>query len=77
VSPRRYRALVQHVRQPALVIHGAQDPLISLASVREAASQHENWKLVVFPDLGHVPQMEAPDRWLAVVEEWLDEQGES
>jgi pimeloyl-ACP methyl ester carboxylesterase len=77
VSPRRYRALVQHVRQPALVIHGAQDPLISLASVREAAIQHPNWRLVVFPDLGHVPQMEAPDRWLAVVEEWLDEQGES
>jgi pimeloyl-ACP methyl ester carboxylesterase len=77
VSARRYRALVQRLRQPALVIHGAQDPLIPVTSAREAASQHPNWKLVVFPDLGHVPQMEAPDRWLATVEAWLDEQDEN
>lgn len=74
VRPGRYRSLVRAVRQPALVIHGARDQLIPAAAAREAVADHANWKLVVFPDLGHIPQMEAPDRWLASVEEWLDDE---
>jgi pimeloyl-ACP methyl ester carboxylesterase len=73
VWPGRYRALVRSIRTPALVIHGARDQLINVRSAREAAASHPNWKLVVFDDLGHIPQMEAPERWLTEVETWLDE----
>ena len=73
VFPTKYRALVQAVQTPALVIHGGRDGLIPVASAREAAALHPNWKLVVFDDLGHIPQMEAPGRWLAAVEAWLEE----
>jgi pimeloyl-ACP methyl ester carboxylesterase len=73
VYPARYRTLVRSVRAPALVTHGARDQLIQVASAREAAAEHDNWKLVVFDDLGHIPQMEAPLRWLETVEAWLDE----
>jgi pimeloyl-ACP methyl ester carboxylesterase len=72
VRPGRYRSLVRAVWQPALVIHGGQDQLIPLASAKEAVVEHPNWELVVLPDLGHIPQMEAPIRWLAAVEQWLD-----
>jgi pimeloyl-ACP methyl ester carboxylesterase len=72
VSPRPYRALVQGVRAPALVMHGALDRLIPLAAAAEAAAQHPQWELVVFTDLGHIPMMEAPARWLSAVEGWLD-----
>lgn len=72
VAPGRYRALVRSVRRPALVIHGARDRLVPVATARAAAADHPNWKLVVFDDLGHIPQMEAPARWLGEVEEWLD-----
>jgi pimeloyl-ACP methyl ester carboxylesterase len=75
VFPRRYRQLVARARRPALVIHGAKDRLIPVAAAREAAAGHADWRLVVFPDLGHIPQMEAPDRWLAEVERWLNETG--
>jgi pimeloyl-ACP methyl ester carboxylesterase len=71
VRPGRYRRLVQAVAQPALVIHGGRDRLISATAAREAVADHPNWKLVVFTDLGHIPQMEAPARWLAAVEEWM------
>jgi pimeloyl-ACP methyl ester carboxylesterase len=64
VAPGRYRTLVRSVRRPALVIHGARDRLVPVATARQAVADHSNWKLVVFEDLGHVPQMEAPDRWL-------------
>jgi pimeloyl-ACP methyl ester carboxylesterase len=73
VSPGKYRALTESVRAPALVLHGARDRLVPLASAREAAARHDNWELVVFDDLGHLPQLEAPDRWLAAVEAWLDD----
>jgi pimeloyl-ACP methyl ester carboxylesterase len=73
VLPGKYRTLVRSVQTPALVMHGAKDQLINILSAQEAAADHHNWKLVVFEDLGHIPQMEAPERWLAEVETWLDE----
>jgi pimeloyl-ACP methyl ester carboxylesterase len=71
VSPGRYRELVRRVRQPALVTHGALDKLVPLAAAREATAEHPNWKLEVYHDLGHIPMMEAPARWLDTVERWL------
>jgi pimeloyl-ACP methyl ester carboxylesterase len=71
VTPARYRELIRRVRHPALVTHGALDKLVPLAAAREAAAQHPSWKLEVFPDLGHIPMMESPARWLASVERWL------
>jgi pimeloyl-ACP methyl ester carboxylesterase len=73
VRPGRYRRLVQAVLQPALVIHGERDQLVPLAAATEAVRHHANWKLETFEDLGHLPQMEAPERWLAAVEGWLDD----
>lgn len=73
--PARYRALVGSVRVPALVLHGARDRLIPVAAAREASAGHPEWELRVFPDLGHVPQMEAPERWLEAVTGWLGRRG--
>jgi pimeloyl-ACP methyl ester carboxylesterase len=73
VTPGRYRTLVRSIASPALVIHGGTDRLVPVATAREAVDAHPNWKLVVFEDLGHIPQMEAPERWLSEVERWLDE----
>ena len=75
VAPGRYRALVDSVTHPALVIHGAKDRLVRVGAVREAAAKHPNWTLEVFRDLGHVPQMEAPARFLRSVDAWIDAEG--
>ena len=71
VYPSKYRELVRSIRTPALVMHGARDVLVPLGTAAEAAAEHPNWKLVVFDDLGHIPQMEAPERWLSTVESWI------
>jgi pimeloyl-ACP methyl ester carboxylesterase len=73
VSAARFRELVRRISQPALVIHGARDKLVPVAAAREATATHSNWNLVVYPDLGHIPMMEAPARWLATVEGWLEQ----
>ena len=71
VSPGKYRRLVRTIAAPALVMHGAKDRLVPVGAPREAVEHHDNWEFVVFPDLGHIPQMEAPSRWLETVEAWL------
>jgi len=73
VKPAKYRALVRAVRRPALVIHGELDQLVPLAAAVAAAAEHDDWKLVVFDGVGHIPQIEVPDRWLDVVNGWLED----
>jgi hypothetical protein len=34
-------------------------------------ARHPSWRGRFFPDLGHIPQMEAPGRWLAEVADWF------
>ena len=72
VFPARYRALVARARTPALVIHGREDRLVPLASAIEASREHDEWRLEILDGLGHIPQMEAPHRWLSVVADWLE-----
>src|SRR5262249_14302195 len=72
VRPARFRALVRAIAPPALVVHGALDQLVPVGAAIAAAQSHPNWKVVVFDDLGHIPQMEAPERFLGAVLIWLD-----
>ena len=72
IRPARYRELVRAARRPALVIHGGRDVLVPVEAAGIAAAGHADWELCVFPDLGHIPMMEAPGRWLAAVGSWLD-----
>lgn len=72
VRPRGYREVVRAANAPALVIHGGKDRLIPVGAAREAVEGHPDWDLVVFDDLGHIPMMEAPARWLEAVEGWLE-----
>jgi pimeloyl-ACP methyl ester carboxylesterase len=65
------RWIVHAVRCPVLVIHGRRDRLVPLHYAERALEEHPTWEMRVLPKVGHVPQMEAGDRWLAAVESWL------
>jgi pimeloyl-ACP methyl ester carboxylesterase len=58
------------VRCPVLVLHGRRDVLVPAAYADAALREHPAWRGRIFPDLGHVPQMEAPGRWLTEVADW-------
>lgn len=58
------------LRCPVLVLHGRRDRLVPVAFAERALDSHPDWRGRIFPDLGHAPQMEAPDRWVAEVEDW-------
>lgn len=69
--PRAARWILDSVRCRVLVIHGREDRLVPLRYAESAVAEHPDWEMRVVPKVGHVPQLEAPERWLAAVEEWL------
>jgi pimeloyl-ACP methyl ester carboxylesterase len=70
--PREHRRRMAAIRTPALLVHGGADHLVPAVNAWQAARNHSNWDLVVLPDVGHLPQVEAPERFVGVVERWLD-----
>jgi pimeloyl-ACP methyl ester carboxylesterase len=70
---RRFFRMLAAVKAPALVVHGECDRLVQVDAARALAAARPDWRLEVIENVGHVPQLEAPGRFLAVVEPWLRE----
>jgi pimeloyl-ACP methyl ester carboxylesterase len=73
VDPRRYRAAMAGVAVPVLLLHGDRDRLVPVAAARDIASRHPAWRYVELPGVGHVPQLQVPDRVAKEVLGWLAE----
>ena len=67
------RRALDAVRCPVLLVHGRRDRFVPAAFAEAELARHPKWRGRTFPDLGHVPQMEAPGRWLAEVADWYSE----
>jgi pimeloyl-ACP methyl ester carboxylesterase len=73
--PPSARWVLDAIRCPVLVIHGREDRLVPVHYAQAAVAAHPAWRMRILPRVGHVPQMEAPERWLGAVEEWLGPDG--
>jgi pimeloyl-ACP methyl ester carboxylesterase len=69
--PQVSRRALDNVSCPALLLHGRRDRLVPVAFAEAELARHPGWRGRFFPDLGHIPQMEAPGRWLAEVADWF------
>ena len=70
-------ARVREVRQPTLILWGGRDQLIPLRYGEQFNRDIAGSRLVVFPELGHVPQEEDPAATVAAVSQFLREPGTS
>ncbi len=63
----------QHIATKALVIGGAEDRLAAdyPAAARHVAEELQNAELVIFPEVGHAPAFEIPDRFHAELVRFL------
>ncbi len=61
------------IKQPTLIIWGKHDELIPIESAYKFKEAIPNSQLVVFDDLGHVPQEEDPKATAAVVKQFLQD----
>jgi pimeloyl-ACP methyl ester carboxylesterase len=70
-DPRRYRRAMADLRQPVLLLHGDRDRLVPVVAARDVARRHPRWRYVELAGVGHVPQLQVPDRVAAEILRWL------
>jgi pimeloyl-ACP methyl ester carboxylesterase len=58
---------------PVLIVWGARDPIIPARHGEHAHANIPGSRLEVFDGVGHLPQLEAPSRFVATLERFLDE----
>jgi pimeloyl-ACP methyl ester carboxylesterase len=54
--------VLEYIRAPTLVVNGESDVLVEPASARKLAAAIPGAKLIVYPQVGHLPQIEIPRR---------------
>jgi pimeloyl-ACP methyl ester carboxylesterase len=64
--------LLGTIKVPTLVLHGENDVLIEPASARKFAAAIAGAKLITYPHVGHLPQIEIPQRSAADVAAFLE-----
>jgi pimeloyl-ACP methyl ester carboxylesterase len=64
--------LLRSIQAPTLLVWGEKDALIPIRNAQDYLRNLPNAELVTFPDLGHLPQEEAPARSLPPVRSFLD-----
>lgn len=67
------QALIRQVRQPTLILWGGRDGLVAPANAERFKADIAGSRLVIFEQLGHVPQEEDPALTLPVVQGFLAE----
>ena len=58
---------------PVLIIWGARDPIIPVRHGERAHEAIPGSRLEILDGVGHLPQLEAPERFVAVLERFLQE----
>lgn len=69
-TPAYWRRMLS-IGQPVLLLHGAHDRLVPIASARQAAKRLPHWTYVEL-EAGHIPQMEAPQLVADEMVKWLN-----
>jgi pimeloyl-ACP methyl ester carboxylesterase len=73
LDPRRYRSAMARVTAPVLLVQGDVDRLVPVDAARETARLNPAWRYEELAGVGHVPQLQVPDRLAALVLGWLAE----
>lgn len=60
---------------PVLIIHGEDDQIVPVAEAKAMAAAIPDVRLVVLPEVGHMPNLEAPDAFNDAVLDFLEELG--
>lgn len=74
---RAYRTLMEAVAAPVLLLHGDEDEIVPVDAARIAARRMPGWRYVELDGVGHLPQLQVPDRLAGHVLGWLAEQDQA
>ena len=65
------RQAVQSITTPTLLVQGEFDRVIPGSGVERLAEWRPDWTHIVMKDVGHCPQLEAPEEFSRIVSAWL------
>ncbi len=71
----QFMRMLGRVGPPTLLINGAGDRLVKLAAAKAVSDSRNDWTFRSLDDLGHVPQLEDPERTATEIWSWLDGPG--
>ena len=75
LSPSLYQnekpEILNEIIAPTLIIHGQEDNIIPVISSQNLATYIPNTKLIIYPEIGHLPMHEAPKRVAKDIENFL------
>jgi pimeloyl-ACP methyl ester carboxylesterase len=71
----RHAAMLRRISSPVLLLHGEKDRLVPIGAARTAARANPGWRFEIATDVGHVPQLEAPDWTVEQILDWLTHEG--
>ena len=74
-DPDRLRAAWEAVKAPTLLVTGDSDRLVPPVAPQTLADLRPDWTFEVLDHVGHVPQLEDPERFVRITGDWLDRQG--
>ena len=63
---------IPEINVPALVISGEEDKVVPIEDSEKLDSLIPNSKLLIIPEIGHLPHEEAPNQFLEIVLPWID-----
>lgn len=66
-----YADFVADLEPPTLLVHGTRDRLVRPDASRELARRRPDWRFELLENVGHSPQLEAPEQLVGLIEEWL------
>jgi pimeloyl-ACP methyl ester carboxylesterase len=69
---KRYAKMVHRVPHPALIVHGTKDDVVQVDTTRWLGRQRPDWTVAYMKGLGHIPMIEAPDRFMQIFTTWAD-----
>lgn len=69
-TPNKVARMADAITAPTLVIHGDRDRLVPHHAARVAAARR-NWQIEVLEGIGHIPQIEAPQRVVELIERFI------
>jgi pimeloyl-ACP methyl ester carboxylesterase len=69
---KRVHRAIRQPGAPTLIIHGKGDRLVDVVASRAAVALNPRINLIELPDLGHVPQLEAPETFMESASGWIE-----
>jgi pimeloyl-ACP methyl ester carboxylesterase len=72
VHPRAYRAMLNSIETPVLMIHGSDDRFVPLEAARRIAARQPRWQSTFLGGVGHVPQLEAAEKVAGIINSWQE-----